>query len=81
MRCASASLRSKRPATSEIVRNVAEAAAGTGRVSEAIGEVNEAVGQTGGAVTDLRVVAQQAAQSGEMLRREVDGFLGGLRAA
>jgi methyl-accepting chemotaxis protein len=68
-------------ATSEIARNVAEAAAGTSRVSEAIGEVNEAVGETGGAVSDLRSVAQEVAKSGEVLRREVEGFLGGLRAA
>jgi methyl-accepting chemotaxis protein len=68
-------------ATSEIARNVAEAAAGTNRVSHAIGEVNEAVGETGGAVADLRGVAQEVAKSGEVLRREVDGFLAGLRAA
>jgi methyl-accepting chemotaxis protein len=68
-------------ATQEIARNVAEAAAGTSRVSEAIGEVNEAAGETGGAVTNLRAVAQEVAKSGEVLRREVDGFLAGLRAA
>ena len=68
-------------ATREIARNVAEAARGTGEVSENISGVNEAARETG--VSATRVVDSAAALSrnGETLKVQVDSFLREVRAA
>ena len=68
-------------ATREIARNVAEAARGTGEVSENISGVNEAARETG--VSATRVVDSAAALSrnGETLKIQVDSFLREVRAA
>ena len=68
-------------ATLEIARNVAEAARGTGAVSENIAGVNDAARETGVAATRVVHSAAELSQSGEMLKSQVDAFLREVRAA
>ena len=68
-------------ATREIAANIQRTAAGTGRIANAISGVSEAVQETGGAADEVQVTATSLSQQSETLRREVDGFLGRLRAA
>ncbi len=68
-------------ATQEIARNVQQASAGTSEVSSNIAGVTQAAADTGTAAGQVR--DGSAAISGEAatLKREVDGFLDGVRAA
>jgi methyl-accepting chemotaxis protein len=68
-------------ATLEIARNVAEAARGTGAVSENIAGVNDAARETGVAATRVVDSAAELSQSGEMLKAQVEAFLREVRAA
>jgi methyl-accepting chemotaxis protein len=68
-------------ATLEIARNVAEAARGTGAVSENIAGVNDAARETGVAATRVVDSAAELSQSGEMLKSQVAAFLREVRAA
>jgi methyl-accepting chemotaxis protein len=68
-------------ATREIGRAVAEAAAGTRDVSRHAGGVTEGAQQTGAAATQVRAASAELARQAEVLRGEVDAFLGGIRAA
>ena len=68
-------------ATREIAANIQRTAAGTGRIADAISGVSQAVQETGGAADEVQVTATSLSRQSETLRREVDGFLGRLRAA
>ena len=68
-------------ATQEIARNVEQAASGTQEVSSNIGGVNQAASDTGAAATQIQSAAGELSQQSELLRSEVDKFLGNVRAA
>jgi methyl-accepting chemotaxis protein len=68
-------------ATQEIARNVQEAARGTQDVASNIGGVTEASAETGAAANQMLGAAGELADQAAMLRREVDRFLGDVRAA
>ena len=68
-------------ATQEIVRNVSEAAAGTGAVTSNIAGVAEAAGETGAAASQVLGAASELSRQSEHLRTEVGRFLTTVRAA
>ena len=68
-------------ATTEIARNIQQAATGTGQVSSSILGVNETAAETGAASAQVLFAADGLAQQAEKLRREVGVFLGRVRAA
>ncbi len=68
-------------ATREIARNVQEAAMGTGQVSATITGVSQAAGETAAAASQVQAASGEVAQQGQTLKREVDRFLTGIRAA
>jgi methyl-accepting chemotaxis protein len=68
-------------ATLEIARNVAEAARGTGEVSQNIAGVNDAARETGIAASQVVESAGELSRNGEDLKTQVDAFLREVRAA
>ncbi|KAA0071542.1 methyl-accepting chemotaxis protein [Tardiphaga sp. P9-11] len=68
-------------ATLEIARNVAEAARGTGEVSQNIAGVNDAARETGLAASRVVESAGDLSRNGEDLRTQVDVFLREVRAS
>jgi methyl-accepting chemotaxis protein len=60
---------------------VQQAAAGSSQVSENIGGVTQAAADTGAAASQVLGSAGELAKQSETLRREVDKFLAGVRAA
>lgn len=68
-------------ATKEIANNVQRAAAGTQEVSANIADVNQAAGESQAVSSEMLEAARSLAQQGEVLRAEVDQFLGSVRAA
>ena len=68
-------------ATEEIARNVQEAANGTGAVAQSIADVRGGAGSTGAAAAQVLSAAQELSRHSESLRREVGGFLEGVKAA
>ncbi len=68
-------------ATQEIARNVQQAAAGTSEVSSNITGVTQAASQTGAASAQVLSTSGDLAKQSEVLRGEVDKFLGNIRAA
>ena len=68
-------------ATAEISRNVQQAAGGTKTVSENIGGVADTATRTGGAAGQVLEAATRLSQQSDALRRQVDRFLGEVRAA
>ena len=68
-------------ATQEIVRNVAQAATGTGQVTANITSVAHAAEQTGTAARDVLAAAAGLSSQSEQLRGEVQRFLDTVRAA
>lgn len=68
-------------ATQEIAGNVQQAAAGTHDVSTNINGVTQAAVQTGAAANMVMSVANELSQQSENLRREVDGYIAGVRTA
>ncbi|HEX2114625.1 MAG TPA: HAMP domain-containing methyl-accepting chemotaxis protein, partial [Alphaproteobacteria bacterium] len=68
-------------ATQEIARNVQAAASRTQEVSSNIDGVTQAASKTGGAASVLLNAAGDLAKQSEDLRRHVDEFLAGVRAA
>ncbi|GAA0568701.1 methyl-accepting chemotaxis protein [Caenispirillum bisanense] len=68
-------------ATQEIARNVAAAAAGAGDVTHTIAGVKDAAGETGAAASQVQMSASTLAHHSALLRKELDHFLGGVRAA
>ena len=68
-------------ATAEISRNVQEAARGTEAVTGNIGEVRQGAGETGAAAAQVLGAAQELARHSEDLSRELNAFLGTVKAA
>ncbi|MGU3404252.1 methyl-accepting chemotaxis protein [Methylobacterium brachiatum] len=68
-------------ATQEIVRNVAEAAAGTDAVTGTIASLAQAAGETGAAATQVLEAASEMSRQSEHLTAEVGRFLATVRAA
>lgn len=67
--------------TAEISRSVTQAAQGTQAVSENVVQVTEAASQTGAAATQVLVSAQELTQRSDLLRQQVERFLGAIKAA
>jgi methyl-accepting chemotaxis protein len=68
-------------ATQEIARNVQQASAGTSEVSSNIAGVTKAAADTGHAADQVNDGAVEISNQASLLKREVDGFLDGVRAA
>ncbi|MET4071100.1 methyl-accepting chemotaxis protein [Bradyrhizobium sp. S3.2.6] len=68
-------------ATREIARNVQQASQGTNEVSRHISGVSQAAGQTGAAAGEVLDSAKMLARLSDDLKRDVDRFVGDLRAA
>ncbi len=68
-------------ATQEISRNVQEAARGTQEVSSNISGVTRAAADTGSAAEQVNTSAGNLASQSDRLRKAVEGFLHGVRAA
>ncbi len=68
-------------ATDEIARNIQQAAAGTQEVSETIAGVNRSAGDTGTAARAVLEAAGTLSAEADDLRRKVEVFLAGVRAA
>jgi methyl-accepting chemotaxis protein len=68
-------------ATREISRNVQDAASGTREVSENISGVTQAAGQAGSAADQVKSAATSLATQSTDLRRAIEDFLAGVRAA
>jgi len=67
-------------ATKEISRNIQQAAQGTQDVSANVASVDQAATQTGGAARDMLSAAVSLTDETEVLRKEVETFLDGVRA-
>ncbi|MCJ2123365.1 methyl-accepting chemotaxis protein [Methylobacterium sp. J-077] len=76
-----AAMEAQGAATSEIVRNVTQAAQGTQAVSLDIVEVREAAGETGAAAGQVLSAAQDLARYASGLGQEVTTFLAAVKAA
>jgi len=68
-------------ATTEIARNVQEAAQGTGQVSSNITGVNQAADKTGAAASKVLSSAEMLSGQAAALRADVDRFVANIRAA
>ncbi|MCA3419036.1 MAG: nitrate- and nitrite sensing domain-containing protein [Roseomonas sp.] len=68
-------------ATQEIARNVQQAAVGTTEVAGNITQVSQAANVTGSAATSLLSAAGTLSKDGVALKKQVDSFLRGIRAA
>ena len=68
-------------ATQEIARNVEQAAAGTREVTENITGVNRAAGDSGEAANQVLEAAGSLTEQSDTLRRQVENFLTGIKAA
>ncbi|MCC9625546.1 methyl-accepting chemotaxis protein [Thalassospira sp. MA62] len=68
-------------ATQEITRNVQEASTGTTEVSSNITGVNDAAAETGAAASQVLDTAGKLGEQADILRKHVQSFLDGVRAA
>ena len=68
-------------ATSEIARNVQEVAMAANQISASITDVSAAVDQSSEVAAEVRDAAQAMGTEAEVLKGDVAGFLGGIRAA
>jgi methyl-accepting chemotaxis protein len=68
-------------ATQEIARNIAQASIGTAEVSSNIAGVERAANDTGLASSQVLYAAGQLSDQSEILRTQIDDFLGTIRAA
>jgi len=76
-----AAIEEQNATTVEITRNVQQAAQGTEEVSGNIIQVNQAATQTGAASTQVLAASNELSRQAEVLRKEVETFLAGIRAA
>ncbi|MEH3144146.1 MAG: HAMP domain-containing methyl-accepting chemotaxis protein [Methylobacterium frigidaeris] len=76
-----AAVEQQQAAMREVVRNAAQMAQGSRGVTESIAQVQASAGVAGTAADEVAQAAQDLSAEAEILRREVDGFLAGLRAA
>lgn len=77
----SAAIEEQSAATLEISRNMQQAASGTSEVSENISGVNLASQETGRSAGEVLDAARHLAESGNLLKNEVDSFLRNVRSA
>ncbi len=77
----SAAIEQQQATMQEVVRHVAEAASGTGEVSRSIVLVQAQAGATGQVAGEVAHSARDLSAGAAGLRRELDGFLTGIRAA
>jgi methyl-accepting chemotaxis protein len=77
----SQAVENQQTATQEIAHNIGETASGTEDVTQHIAQVQQAAMQTDEAATRLFAAASDVAHSASDLRREVETFLSGVRAA
>ncbi|TBW41272.1 methyl-accepting chemotaxis protein [Siculibacillus lacustris] len=68
-------------ATQQIVGSIHEASVGTREVTANISGVAAAIAETGDAAAQVLTSSTDLAQMASKLKKEVDGFLGGIRAA
>ncbi|MBK1697611.1 methyl-accepting chemotaxis protein [Rhodovibrio salinarum] len=68
-------------ATSEIARNVEQAATGASEVSRTISQVSDAAATNGTSAQDVSNAGSELSRETETLRKELDTFLSGIRAA
>ncbi len=68
-------------ATREISRNAGEAANGTQEVSDNIVEVTQAASETGRSAERMRTAAERLDEQSRALSRQIEDFLGSIRAA
>ncbi|MBP2316373.1 methyl-accepting chemotaxis protein [Azospirillum soli] len=76
-----AAIEEQNATTGEITRNVQQAAKGTDEVSTNVVQVNQAATQTGTAATQVLGASRELSQQAEALHRDVENFLGSIRAA
>ena len=76
-----AAIEEQNATTGEITRNVQQAAQGTEEVSGNITQVNAAATQTGSSANQVLSASGELSRQAEALRREVETFLAGIRAA
>jgi methyl-accepting chemotaxis protein len=76
-----AAIEQQNATTGEITRNVQQAALGTQEVSSNVGEVNDAAGETGVAASQVLGASEGLGRQSEILKREIEAFLVGIRAA
>ncbi|WP_162306010.1 methyl-accepting chemotaxis protein [Oleisolibacter albus] len=76
-----AAIEEQNATTSEITRSVQQAAEGTQMVSRNVSLVSGAATRTGEAAGDVLRSASELAGQSDLLRREVEGFLKGIRSA
>jgi methyl-accepting chemotaxis protein len=77
----SAAVEEQTAATAEIARNVQEAATGTSEVTQTLTGVNGGADETSRAASQVLDAVGELTRQTEGLRREVDGFLNGVKAA
>ncbi|HEX2116595.1 MAG TPA: HAMP domain-containing methyl-accepting chemotaxis protein, partial [Alphaproteobacteria bacterium] len=68
-------------ATKDITRNVHEAASGTSRVQAGMAEVSQAAEQAGGVARQVQDSGRELADQTALLRKHVEAFLHGVKAA
>jgi methyl-accepting chemotaxis protein len=68
-------------ATQEIARNVQQAALGTTEISSNVTGVQQAAGDTGAAAHQVLEASNELSRQSEMMRGEVESFLGNIKAA
>ncbi|WP_315704982.1 MULTISPECIES: methyl-accepting chemotaxis protein [unclassified Bradyrhizobium] len=68
-------------ATREIVRNVQHAAQGTGEISDNILQVTAAATESGTAASQVLGASKELLRQSESMRRQVDAFINGIKAA
>ena len=76
-----AAIEEQNATTGEITRNVQQAARGTEEVSGTIVEVNDMAGRTGTSAEQVLTASDALSRQAVDLRREVESFLAGIRAA
>jgi methyl-accepting chemotaxis protein len=77
----SAAIEEQTVTTQEISRNVAQASIGTSEVTVNITAVTRATDETNATAQMVQTASQQLSQQSETLKREVESFLRGVRAA
>ena len=68
-------------ATNEIARNVQEVATAANQISASISDVSASVDQSSAVAREVRAAATVMSTEGDVLKGDVAGFLGGIRAA
>jgi len=76
-----AAIEEQSAATNEISRNVQQAAVGTQEVTGSIVQVTQAAGEAGNAAGQVLTAAGELSRQAELMRKDVETFLGDIKAA